>query len=161
MIYFKYLIKTILSNISPNKSIFSVVIVCIRTFLLNLKYSIRNFNKTPSKIYNDDISKSSFWTNALTHLRFTNYFYDRKNILKAPIIKIVAGGFLRNLSNIDFKNENIDQITDNATNKIIKEFNYLNYNAVYDWLDTYSQSLKNEKIKFESIKILRIYLYWK
>ena len=56
MIYFKYLIKTILSNISPNKSIFNVVVVCIRTFLLNLKYSFKNFYKLPSKIYSDDIS---------------------------------------------------------------------------------------------------------
>ena len=119
MIYFKYLIKTILSNISPNKSIFNVVVVCIRTFLLNLKYSFKNFYKLPSKIYSDDISKSSFWTNALTHLRFVNYFYDRTNILKAPIIKIVAGGFLRDLSNIDFKNQNIDIINDKVTNKII------------------------------------------
>jgi len=155
MIYFKYLIKTILSNISPNKSIFNVVVVCIRTFLLNLKYSFKNFYKLPSKIYSDDISKSSFWTNALTHLRFVNYFYDRKNILKAPIIKIVAGGFLRDLSNIDYKNQNIDIITDKAANKIIKEFNYLNYNSVYDWLDTYNQSLKNEKITFESYKNIK------
>ena len=43
MIYFKYLIKTILSNISPNKSIFNVIVVCIRTFLLNLKYSFKIF----------------------------------------------------------------------------------------------------------------------
>ena len=55
MIYFKYLIRTILSNILPNKSIFTAVIACIRTFLLNLKYSIKNFNKTPPKIYSDKI----------------------------------------------------------------------------------------------------------
>ena len=135
MIYFKYLIKTILSNISPNKSIFNVVVVCIRTFLLNLKYSFKNFYKLPSKIYSDDISKSSFWTNALIHLRFVNYFYDRKNILKAPIIKIVAGGFLRDLSNIDFTNQNIDIITDKVTNKIIKEIRAASIGSVTDPVD--------------------------
>ena len=51
--------------------------------------------------------------------------------------------------------QNIDIITDKATNKIIKEFNYLNYNSVYDWLDTYNQSLKNEKITFESYKNIK------
>lgn len=156
MIYFKYLIKTFLSNISPNKSFLSTLYVNLKALILNFKYSIKNSYIKPSKIYEESKPNSVFWNNALFHLRFINYYYDRYNILRAPIIKIIAGGFLRDLSKINinhYQKNNI--IIEDISRKIVSDFNYLKYNSVYDWLDQYYESLINKDVSFESYKNIK------
>ena len=159
MIYFKYLIKTFLSNISPNKKFFEHTLCKFKSINLNFKYSIKNSYIKPSKIYKESKPNSVFWNNALFHLRFINYYYDRYNILRAPIIKIIAGGFLRDLVKINinhYQKNNI--IIEDISRKIVSDFNYLKYNSVYDWLDQYYESLINKDVSFESYKNIKNFI---
>ena len=151
MFYLQILVKTLLSNISPNKNLLSTLYLNFKSFIKNLGFSYKNFNKIPKKIYKTTSSKSIFWTNALTHLRFINYFYNEKDILKAPIIEIVAGGFLR-------KNNNFSNTQSGLLNKIkkdiVKNYNFLNFNSVYNWLEIYYHGiLKFEKAGYSKEKI--------
>ena len=80
MFYFKHLFKTLLSNISTDKSILRFTKFGLKAFFINLKYSIKNSNKAPIKTYGNN-PKSFFWRKALIHLRFINYFSDIKKMM--------------------------------------------------------------------------------
>jgi len=153
MFYFKYLFKTLLSNISTNKSILKFAKFGLKVFFINLKYSIKNFNKAPIKTYGNN-PKSFFWKNALIHLRFINYFYERQHILKAPIIKIVGGGFLRDV-NTNYDTQDLNNEIKMISQKIIGEFKFLNFYSVYNFLETYFQSLNNRRILFNDYKNMK------
>jgi hypothetical protein len=153
MFYFKHLFKTLLSNISTNKSIFRIAKFGLKVFFINLKYSIKNFNKVPIKTYGNN-PKSFFWKNALIHLRFINYFYERQYILKAPIIKIVAGGFLRDV-NANYDTQDLNNEIKMISQKIIGEFKFLNFYSVYNFLETYFQSLNNGLVLFNDYKNMK------
>lgn len=153
MFYFKYLFKTLLSNISTNKSILRVTKLGLKVFFVNLKYSIKNFNKVPIKTYGKN-PKSFFWKKALIHLRFINYFYERQYILKAPIIKIVAGGFLRDV-NTNYYTKDLNNEIKMISKKIIEEFKFLNFYSVYSYLETYFQSLNNGLVLFDDYKNMK------
>jgi len=153
MFYFKHLFKTLLSNISTNKSILRIAKLGLKVFFINLKYSIKNFNKVPIKTYGNN-PKSFFWKNALIHLRFINYFYERQYILKAPIIKIVAGGFLRDV-NANYDTQDLNNEIKIISQKIIGEFKFLNFYSVYNFLETYFQSLNNGLVLFNDYKNMK------
>lgn len=73
MFYFKYLFKTLLSNISTNKSILRVTAFGLNAFFINLKYSIKNFNKAPIKTYGNN-PKSFFLEKSIDTLKIYKLF---------------------------------------------------------------------------------------
>ena len=159
--YFKNLLKTFFTNISPNNSFLKDLKFNTYNALLNFKFSIKNCFNKPTK-FKDTNVYSRYWNNANIHLRFALNYYDPIDLINSPIIKATACGFGK--KNNDLREDEMikNKFLYQTTKEITKKFTKVDFSSVFNWLDVYFSSLDSSIIgkdlsnKISELSILEI-----
>jgi hypothetical protein len=159
--YFKNLLKTFSSNISPNNSYLKDLIFNANTNFRNIKFSIKNCFNKPGEFKNINIY-SRYWNNAIVHLRFALNYYEPIDLVNSPIIRATACGFGK--KNNDLREEEMvkKKFLYKITKEICKKFKKIDFSSLFNWLDVYFGSLdsgvigKDLSSKIKELSVLEI-----